>query len=105
MTRRPAALGLFLAALLTPLFLCGQDDRSRLDFWKANYSELSSADDPRAAKAAAIFRRVVDAAGKRGGVVPALFVVKDAGAAVPLAIALPDGGIVISRQVLDICYK
>ena len=105
MTRRPAALGLFLAALLTPLFLRGQDDRSRLDFWKANYSELSSADDPRAAKAAAIFRRVVDAAGKRGGVVPALFVVKDAGAAVPLAIALPDGGIVISRQVLDICYK
>ncbi len=105
MLRRSAAFGLLLAAVLTPPALRGQDDRSRLDFWKANYTELTSADDPRAARAAEIFRRVVDAAGKRGGVVPTLFVVRDAGAAVPLAIALPDGGIVISRQVLDICYK
>jgi tetratricopeptide (TPR) repeat protein len=105
MSRRYAAFGLLLAGALTPLLWGGQDDRSRLDFWKANYSELTSAADPRAAKAAEIFRRVVAAAGKRGGVVPTLFVIKDAGAAVPLAIALPDGGIVISRQVLDICYK
>ncbi len=105
MLRRTAAFGLLLAGSLMPLLWGGQDDRSRLDFWKANYTEFAPADDPRAGRAAEIFRRVVDAAGKRGGVVPTLFVVKDAGAAVPLAIALPDGGIVISRQVLDICYK
>jgi tetratricopeptide (TPR) repeat protein len=105
MPRRMAALGLLLAVALAPLIARGQDDRSRLEFWKANYSELSPAQDPRAGRAAEIFRRVVGAAGKRGGVVPSLFIVKDAGAAVPLAIALPDGGIVISRQVLDICYK
>jgi tetratricopeptide (TPR) repeat protein len=105
MLTRKAAFGLLLLGFLAPLFGFGQDERSRLDFWKNNYGELRPEDDARAAKAYEIFGRVIDAAGKRAGVVPSLFIVKSAGAAVPLAIALPDGGIVISRQVLDICYK
>jgi len=105
MLTRKAAFGLLLLGFLAPLSGFGQDERSRLDFWKANYGELRPEDDARAAKAYEIFGRVINAAGKRAGVVPSLFIVKSAGAAVPLAIALPDGGIVISRQVLDICYK
>lgn len=96
---------LLLVGAAAPLLLRAQDDRTRLEFWRANFSELPAAEDPRAAKAAEIFGRVVAAAGHRAGLVPALFIIKDAGASVPLAIALPDGGIVISRQVLDICYK
>ncbi|HSQ79232.1 MAG TPA: M48 family metalloprotease [Candidatus Bathyarchaeia archaeon] len=105
---RTRAAGLAFALLVaaaTPLLLRAQDDRTRLEFWRANFNELTAAEDGRAAKAAAIFERVLAAAGRRAGLVPTLFVIKDAGAAVPLAIALPDGGIVISRQVLDICYK
>jgi len=105
MLTRKAAFGLLLLGFLAPLSGLAQDERARLDFWKANYSELRPEDDARAAKAYEIFGRVINAAGKRAGVVPSLFIVKSAGAAVPLAIALPDGGIVISRQVLDICYK
>ena len=104
MRTRKAVFGLLLLGFLGPLSGLAQDDRSRLDFWKANYSELRPDEDARAAKAAEIFGRVINAAGQRAGIVPRLFVVKDAGAAVPLAIALPDGGIVISRRVLDICY-
>ena len=105
MLTRKAAFGLLLICFLPPLSGFGQEGRSRLDFWKTNYSELRPEDDARAAKAYEIFGRVINAAGKRAGVVPSLFVVKNAGSAVPLAIALPDGGIVISLQVLDICYK
>ncbi|MCJ7485328.1 MAG: tetratricopeptide repeat protein [Candidatus Aminicenantes bacterium] len=105
MLTRKAAFGLLLLGFLAQLSGSAQEERSRLDFWKANYTELRPEDDARAAKAYEIFGRVINAAGKRAGVVPSLFIVKDAGAAVPLAIALPDGGIVISRQVLDICYK
>jgi tetratricopeptide (TPR) repeat protein len=105
MLTRKAAFGLILLGFLAPLSSLAQDERSRLDFWKTNYNELRPEDDTRAAKAYQIFGRVINAAGKRAGVVPSLFILKDAGAAVPLAIALPDGGIVISRQVLDICYK
>ena len=104
MRTRKAAFGLLLLGFLGARPGLAQDDRSRLDFWKANYSELRPDEDARAAKAAEIFGRVIGAAGQRAGIVPSLFVIKDAGAAVPLAIALPDGGIVISRRVLDICY-
>jgi len=105
MANRKPAWGLLTIVLLVPLLASADDARARLDFWKANYGELRAADDPRAAKAHEIFARVLGAAGKRAGVEPRLFIVTGGGAAVPLAIALPDGGIVISRQVLDICYK
>ena len=108
MADRKAVRGLFpftLITLLLPFLASAEDARARLDFWRSNYGELTAAEDPRVAKAHDIFARVLGAAGKRAGVEPRLFVVKGGGAAVPLAIALPDGGIVISRQVLDICYK
>ncbi len=105
MATRKAVTGLLPLFLLVPLLALAEDARARLDFWKANYGELRPADDSRAARAYEIFARVLAAAGHRAGVVPNLFVIKGGGAAVPLAIALPDGGIVISQQVLDVCYK
>ena len=106
MATRKAVRGLLpLLLLLVPALTFADDARARIGFWKANYGELTPADDPRAGRAAEIFARVLVAAGQRPGVVPRLFIVKGSGAAVPLAIALPDGGIIISPQVLDICYK
>lgn len=94
----------FLIWQFSAFLAAGQDDRARLDFWKTNYTELRQEEDSRVARAHQIFDRVLRAAGTRAGVVPRLFIIKEAGTAVPLAIALPDGGIVISRKVLDVCY-
>jgi tetratricopeptide (TPR) repeat protein len=102
--RIAAAACLAFLLMGTTLRGAGQDDRARLDFWKSNYTELRPEDDARAARAHEVFERVLLAAGTRAGVMPSLFIIKEAGATVPLAIALPDGGIVISRQVLDVCY-
>jgi tetratricopeptide (TPR) repeat protein len=91
--------------LSSSLIYAGEDPRTRIDFWQNNYNELLPGDDFRAARAHDIFNRVLNAAGKRPGVVPRLFIVKNESPNIPLAIAIPDGGIIISKRVLDICYK
>jgi len=82
-----------------------QNPRERLDFWRNNYDELLPKDDARAAAAHAIFECVLSVAGKRPGVVPRLFIVRNEAPNIPLAIAIPDGGIIISKKAIDICYK
>ncbi|HOW54151.1 MAG TPA: tetratricopeptide repeat protein [Syntrophorhabdaceae bacterium] len=82
-----------------------ENPKDRLDYWQKNFDELKPEDDARAKKAHEIFARVLSAAGKRPGVTPRLFIVKSEAAYIPLAIAIPDGGVIISKKVLDICYK
>lgn len=82
-----------------------ENPKERIDFWQNNYQELQPDQDPRARSAYEIFNRLLNAAGKRPGVVPRLFIVKSDFPHIPLAFALPDGGIIISRKVLDICYR
>ncbi len=100
---------LVLVAGITLLFSffagASENPKERIDFWQKNYQELQPDQDPRAQKAHEIFNRLLNAAGKRPGVVPRLFIVKSDSAYIPLAFALPDGGIVISKKVLDICYQ
>lgn len=79
-----------------------ENPRNHIDFWKKTYGELSSKDDPRVEKAQKIFQRVLNAAGKRPGVVPRLIIIKDDSL---LASAIPDGSIILAKGVLDICYK
>jgi tetratricopeptide (TPR) repeat protein len=102
---RTLALAAVIAFLSSSLIYAGEDPRTRIDFWQNNYNELLPGDDLRAARAHDIFNRVLNAAGKRPGVVPRLFIVKNEAPNIPLAIAIPDGGIIISKRVLDICYK
>jgi tetratricopeptide (TPR) repeat protein len=98
-----------LVAVITLFFyLIGEtaeNPKERIDFWQKNYDELQPDQDPRAKNAYEIFHRLLDAAGKKPGVVPRLFIVKSGSPYIPLAFALPDGGIIISKKVLDICYK
>jgi len=82
-----------------------ENPKERIDFWQKNYQELQPDQDPRAKRAHEIFNRLLNAAGKRPGVIPRLFIVKSDSPYIPLAFALPDGGIIISKKVLDICYK
>ena len=96
-----------IAVTLLTVVPCGasRNPKDRIDYWQKNYDELLPRDDPRAARAHEIFQRVLDAAGRRPGVVPRLFIVKSESPYIPLAFAIPDGGIIISMRVLDICYQ
>lgn len=79
-----------------------ENPKERIDYWLNNYSELKPKDDPRAEKAHKIFGRVLKVAGKRPGVVPRFFIIKSNNL---LAAAIPDGSIILSEKVLEICYK
>lgn len=82
-----------------------ENPKERIDFWQKNYQELQPDQDSRAKSAHDIFNRLLNTAGRRPGVIPRLFIVKSDSPYIPLAFALPDGGIIISKKVLDICYK
>jgi tetratricopeptide (TPR) repeat protein len=77
----------------------------RMDYWQKNYPELQPADDQRVERAHDIFASVLRAAGTRPGVVPRLYIIKADPLGVALPIAIPDGGIILSQRVLDICYR
>ena len=77
----------------------------QIAYWRARYEELSPREDPRVAQAHRIFDRLVQAAGRRSGVVPRLFIVKSDPWGISLPIALPDGWVVVSKGVLDTCYR
>jgi tetratricopeptide (TPR) repeat protein len=100
-----------LMLILSVLLMLGysawasENPKDHIDYWQKNYDELLPKDDPRVEKAQRIFNRVLNAAGRRPGIVPRLFIVKTDAAYIPLAFAIPDGGIIISKKVLDICYK
>lgn len=79
--------------------------KERIDYWRKNYEELLPRDDPRVVRAQEIFARVLQAAGRRPGVVPRLFIAKTDPLDLSLPIALPDGSIILSQGVLDLCYK
>ena len=94
-----------LVLLFTSTSWAAENPKERIDYWQKNFEELKPEQDPRANSAHEIFNRLLNAAGKRAGVIPRLFIVKSDSPYIPLAFAIPDGGIIISKKVLDICYK
>jgi tetratricopeptide (TPR) repeat protein len=100
-----AELAIALLIVLGCAVTAAAQSRERIEYWRATYDELKAAADPRAAKAQAIFERVVQVAGKRPGVVPRLFITATDPWDIALPIALPDGWIILSKGVLDICYR
>lgn len=82
--------------------VAAESPQNRVDYWLKTYGELKPENDPRAAKAHEIFSHVLDAAGKKSGVVPRLLIINHNSL---IASAIPDGGIIISKKVLDICYQ
>ena len=98
--------------LLTLLIACGSSivadawqDKNRIEYWRANYQELKPADDPRVARARTIFQRLTQVSGRRPGVKPKLFMIKNDPEYLTLPIALPQGWIVLSQRVLEMCYQ
>ena len=81
------------------------DPKERVEYWRKNYTELNPADDKRVGKAQAIFERVLNAAGSRHGVHPRLLVISEDPLNITLPVSIPDGWIIVSKNVLDLCYK
>jgi tetratricopeptide (TPR) repeat protein len=79
--------------------------KEHIAYWRTKYEELTPADDPLVQRARSIFDRVLQAAGTRPGVVPRLFITKRDPWGISLPIALPDGWIVLSKRVLELCYQ
>ena len=100
-------LGLATALLIVvgSALTAAAQSRERIEYWRTKYQELTPAADPRAAKAQALFARLVQVAGTRPGVVPRLFIAATDPWDIALPIALPDGWIVLSKGVLDLCYR
>lgn len=98
---------LMMSVMCLPLMGRSAEDnpKNRIDFWQNNYEELKPSNDPLAAKTHIIFERVLNAAGHRPGILPRLFIVNLESSLIPLAIAIPDGSIIISKKILNICYQ
>ena len=75
-----------------------------IEYWR-QYKELTSTVEPRVADAHRIFQRLVQVAGTRSNKVPRLFITAKEPWDIMLPIALPDGWIILSKRVLDICYR
>jgi len=79
--------------------------KERIDYWRNNYTELSVADDARVEVARSVFNRVLQAAGNRHGIHPRLHILAQDPVNMSLPISIPDGWIIISKSVLDMCYQ
>ncbi len=79
--------------------------KNHIAYWRANYPELQPTDDPRVIQARAIFQRIAQVAGGRDGVRPRLYITQRDPWNLTLPIALPGGWVILSKGVLDICYR
>lgn len=81
------------AAIFTP--------KERLDFWRRHYTVVDAKSGEHIAAVHKIFDTVTAAAGTRPGVIPQLLVIKETPYGFNLPVSLPDGGIVISLDIIE----
>jgi tetratricopeptide (TPR) repeat protein len=103
--RHQLGLALALVTLVAWITVAAAQSIDQVDYWRSRHAELLPQDDARVTRAHDIFARLINAAGKRPGVVPRLLVIKNDPWGISLPIALPDGWIILSRGVLDTCYR
>jgi len=97
-------VGLLLAAGSGAGDATEPNPRERIDFWQRNYTAVTRESDPRVERAQQIFDRLVRIAGRRPGVEPRLYVIREDPIA-SLPIAIPDGWVVTSRRAIEFCYR
>jgi tetratricopeptide (TPR) repeat protein len=81
------------------------DPKERVEYWRTNYTELSDTTDKRVAQAQQIFERILNAAGSRHGVHPRLLIIKEDPLNISLPVSIPDGWVILSKNVLELCHK
>lgn len=92
--------------LLAVCFIYGSNNKNKdyIQWWTATYGDYADGagkTDWRVKEAKAVFERVSAAADKVSSFIPRLFIIGSEGE--PLALALPDGNIIINKKTLDIC--
>lgn len=101
---RHSSLAIAVLVLMAWATTVVANPKERLEYWRQNYPELLSTEDPRAAQAHAIFHRLLHTAGQKPGVMPRLYITRSDPWNISAPFALPDGGIILSKGTLDICY-
>jgi len=97
-------LGVLIALIIT--YSVFGDNRDKIKWWLyyyGDYSETVGKNDPRVQQVFDVFERVKSTADKVVSRRPRLFIINTRGE--PLALALPDGAIIINPKTLDICYS
>lgn len=94
---------IFFIMLAFPLLARNKDYSDWWIYAYGDYVKTIGKNDPRVKRAVAVFERVKDAADKAEARLPRLFFISHRKG--PYALAVPDGGIVINPQTLDICYN
>ncbi|UCH96055.1 MAG: hypothetical protein JSV88_04175 [Candidatus Aminicenantes bacterium] len=94
--------------ILTALYnLYGdREDKNYIEWWIENYGDYAKTEgknDPRVIWAFEVFEEVKNAADKIANRPPRLFIIKTRFG--PYALSLPDGGIILKPETLDICYE
>ena len=79
--------------------------KERIDYWRNNYKELAREQDPRVTKVFEIFDRVLRVAGTPRGTYPRLHILAEDPLNMSLPISIPDGWIIFSKRVIDLCYQ
>lgn len=75
---------------------------SARDYWKTQFPQISPS-DLEYQKTMAVFQRVLAAADKKKGIEPELILIDEQGS--PWAKSIPDGGIILTRGAIRICYQ
>jgi tetratricopeptide (TPR) repeat protein len=79
------------------------DPKLHSSWWQSTYGEIQSSRNLYTARAKLVFDRLVAVADKRANRLPRLLLVAVDGD--PYAVALPDGGVVLTKSGLDLCYS
>ena len=98
-------LAMALLGLTAWVTTVAANPKERLEYWRQNYQELLPMEDPHAARAHDIFHRLLHVAGQKPGVMPRLYITKLNPWNISVPMALPDGGIILSKGALEICYR
>ncbi len=101
----PLAMALTFILTLPPpgqAQITPKGDSASRDYWLRESTILDDK-DPRSIKAHTIFKRVLDAADKRPGPSPELYILDEEG--FPWARSLPDGAVILTRGAIDVCLQ
>jgi tetratricopeptide (TPR) repeat protein len=107
MFKRPIlvpALAVVIIILLIVPFLLTSSNNTR--WWINEYGDYTKTvgkNDSRVKRAFAVFERVKNVADKVEARIPRLFIINTNGSGRPFALVLPDGGIIINLETLEIC--
>lgn len=100
-----SSLTVVIILLLIVPFLLTSSNNTR--WWINEYGDYAKTigkNDSRVKWAFAVFERVKNLADKVEARIPRLFIINTNGSGKPFALALPDGGIIINLETLEICY-